>query len=133
MSGARSVFIVDDAALMRLTISNLLRSGGFEVAGAAENGQKALMMLRGLKPDIILLDIEMPVMDGLEFLRHVRLKTRSKIVVLSSVAGAGSEKAQRARQLGADAVLQKPSGSVSTDLAAKSGKLILDTLRRLAP
>jgi two-component system chemotaxis response regulator CheB/two-component system chemotaxis response regulator CheY len=59
--------------------------------------------------------------------------TRAKIVILSSIAVEGSDKARQARALGADAVIQKPSGSVSFDLAEKSGHHILETLQRLVP
>jgi two-component system, chemotaxis family, protein-glutamate methylesterase/glutaminase len=130
---AKTVMIIDDAAMMRTVIRNLVQSDkSYNVIASCENGQVALDTLKTHQPDIILVDIEMPVMDGLTFLRHARLRTRAKIVVLSSIAASGSPKALEARKLGADAVIQKPSGSVSLDLAAKSGDTILQTLKRLA-
>ncbi len=127
------VMLVDDAALMRLAVANLIKSdSSFRIVATAENGEQAIQRLREAQPDIIIVDIEMPVMDGLTFIRNVRLRTRAKIVVLSSVAASGSPKAVQARALGADAVLQKPSGSVSTDIANKGGAVLLETLRRLA-
>ena len=124
----------DDAAMMRIVISNLLRGDQtYQVVAAVPDGKAALDALKEANPDIIIVDIEMPVMDGITFLKHVRLKTKAKIVVLSSVAGTGSPKAVEARNLGADAVLQKPSGSVSLDLAQKSGATILATLKQLSP
>ena len=72
-------------------------------------------------------------MDGIEFLRHARLRTRARIVVLSSVAGAGAPRALEARRLGADAVLQKPSGSVSVDVGGSLGEDLLKTLERICP
>ena len=129
----KTVLIVDDASMMRLIIMNLINTDKqFEVVGFSANGQEALVELKKKQPDIILVDIEMPVMDGLTFIRHARLMTRARIVVLSSIAAAGSPKALQARALGADAVIQKPSGSVSMDLAQTAGKQILDTLRRMA-
>lgn len=131
---ARRVLIVDDASLMRLVIRDVVeKTQRYEVVGACSNGQEALDKLKATNPDVILVDIEMPVMDGLTFLKNARLKTRAKIVILSSVAEEGSEKARQARSLGADAVIRKPSGSVSFDLAEKSGQQIIDTLQRLAP
>ena len=125
----RRLMIVDDAAMMRLIITNMLRGDPrFEVTATCENGQVALDQLKTANPDIILVDLEMPVMDGLTFIRNARLKSRAKIVVLSSVAEAGSPKALEARRLGAAAVLQKPSGPVSLDLQQKSGSKIVDTL-----
>ena len=84
-----------------------------------------------MRPDLILLDIEMPEMDGLEFLRHARLKSKAKVVVLTSVAPEGSVKAMQARALGADAVITKPSGAVSYDLAEKRGSELVQTIYRL--
>lgn len=130
----KRVMIIDDATMMRLVISNLLNSAKiYKVVATAGDGKEALDKLKDANPDIILVDIEMPVMDGITFLKHARLKTRAKIVVLSSIAGAGSPKSIEARNLGADAVLQKPSGSVSLDLAEKSGAAILATLKQLVP
>jgi chemotaxis response regulator CheB len=130
----KSVMIVDDAAMMRLVITNLVTSDSrYSVDSYCSNGEEALAALKKVTPDIILVDIEMPVMDGLTFIRHARLKTRAKIVVLSSIAAEGSPQARIARQLGADAVVQKPSGSVSFDLVETIGSQLLATLKRLSP
>ena len=134
MLPVKSVMIVDDAMLMRTVIKGLVESSGrYRVVNTSENGQRALEAIRSQEPDIILLDIEMPVMDGIEFLRHARLRTRARIVVLSSVAGAGAPRALEARRLGADAVLQKPSGSVSVDVGGSLGEDLLKTLERICP
>lgn len=131
---AHEVMIVDDAVMMRTVVGNLVRTlPEFKIVATAENGKKALEQL-GNWPNLklILLDIEMPEMDGLEFLRHAKLRTRAKIVILSSVAVAGSPHAAKARQLGADAIVTKPSGAVSFDLAEKRGSEIVQVMRRLA-
>jgi two-component system chemotaxis response regulator CheB len=118
----KKIMIVDDAAMMRLVIMNMLSGDPhLQVAGFASNGREALGQLPTVQPDLILLDIEMPEMGGLEFLRHVRLKSRAKIVVLTAVAPEGSAKAMEARALGAEAVITKPSGAVSYDLEEKRG------------
>jgi chemotaxis response regulator CheB len=118
----KKVMIVDDSSVMRLTIRNLLaKDENILVAGALSNGKEALEKLTDLQPDLILLDIEMPEMDGLEFLRHARLKTHAKVVILSSLAGTNSPRVAEAQMLGADAIMAKPSGSVSADLEEKSG------------
>lgn len=128
----KKVMIVEDAAMMRVVIANVLRDDpNLLVTGYAANGKEALEKLPGLQPDLILLDIEMPEMDGLEFLRHARLKSRAKIVVLTSVAPVGSPKAVRARALGADAVISKPSGAVSYDLEAKRGSQLIQTIYKV--
>lgn len=126
---AYKVMIVDDAAMMRLYISSFLKTlPDFKMVAQAANGQDALDKLAELEDlDLILLDIEMPVMDGLEFLRHAKLKTRAKICMLSSVTVSGSPLAAKARELGADGVVTKPSGTVSHDLEERVG----DELRRV--
>ncbi|MCI5041951.1 MULTISPECIES: response regulator [Donghicola] len=123
------VMIVDDAAMMRLYISSFLKTlPDFKMVAQAANGQDALDKLSDHEDlDLILLDIEMPVMDGLEFLRHAKLKTRAKICMLSSVTVSGSPLAAKARELGADGVVTKPSGTVSHDLEERVG----DELRRV--
>ena len=123
------VMIVDDAAMMRLYISSFLKTlPDFKMVAQAANGQDALDKLSDHEDlDLILLDIEMPVMDGLEFLRHAKLKTRAKICMLSSVTVSGSPLATKARELGADGVVTKPSGTVSHDLEERVG----DELRRV--
>ncbi len=133
MQTTKSVMIVDDAPLMRLVVQNILRADNrISVVATASNGKEALDHLtRHPTLDLILLDIEMPQMDGLEFLRHARLKTRARIVVLSSVAAYGSPKAAEARKLGASAVIAKPSGAVSLDLEQTTGSLLLKTVQNL--
>ena len=127
------VMIVDDAVMMRSVIRGLVsKIPNFSVVANAENGKVALELL-GVHKDLslILLDIEMPEMDGLEFLRHAKIKSRAKICVLSSVAIDGSPYAAKARQLGADAIVTKPSGAVSFDLAAKRGDELTNVLQKL--
>ena len=118
----RRLMVVDDSSIMRTVILSVLSDDPMvEVVAFASNGREALGKLGSARPDLILLDIEMPVMDGLEFLRHARLKSRAKVVVLSSVAAVGSEKAAQAMALGANAIVSKPSGAISFDLEEKRG------------
>ena len=125
--------IVDDSVMMRNVTRNLVSKwANFSVVATAENGKKALEELDKHKDlALILLDIEMPEMDGLEFLRLARLRTKAKIVILSSVAIAGSPYAAKARMLGADAIITKPSGAVSLDLAEKRGAEMQQTIKKV--
>lgn len=127
------VMIVDDSAMMRLVISKIVTSmPGFEVVANAANGSLALAELQKHSDlDLIMCDIEMPEMDGLEFLKRARMRTRAKICILSSVAVAGSTYAAKAKALGADAIVSKPSGSVSFDLAEKRGSELTRVIKQL--
>lgn len=123
--------VVDDAALMRGVIRSLLEeSGRYEVVGQYENGKDALAALGDLSPDIVLLDVEMPVMDGAAFLRHARVKTRARIVILSAASALGTARSRELRRWGADAITDKPAGAVSLDLTV--GDPLLDVLDRIA-
>lgn len=124
--------IVDDAAMMRLVIKNMLSNDpNLQIVSFAANGKDALDQLDAFKPDLILLDIEMPEMDGLQFLRHAWLKSDAKVVVLSSVTAEDSIKAMQARALGANAVISKPSGAVSYDLEKRRGSELMQTIYKL--
>lgn len=125
-----NVMIVDDSFLMRRVIRNILEKDAvFNVVGEAANGLEALEAVSTLKPDIILLDIEMPKMDGLEFLRHSRLLTTARIIIISSVAQLGSPQALEALSLGATDIVPKPSGVLSMDLEESRSSELLDIIR----
>ncbi len=128
----KKIMLVDDSGMMRTIIRNMLATdANLVVAGSAENGKQALAQLAEVQPDLILLDLEMPEMDGLEFLRVARAKTRAMIVVLSSVAAASSPKARQATSLGADAVVSKPSGAISFNLKEARGSELFGVIYRL--
>jgi chemotaxis response regulator CheB len=125
----KKIMLVDDSSMMRLIIRNLLITDpNLSVPSSVENGKKALAELDVVQPDLILLDLEMPEMDGIEFLRLARSKTKAKIIVLSSIAPAGSPKAAQALSLGADAIISKPSGAVSFDLKDARGSELFNVI-----
>ena len=127
-----SVLVVDDSGFFRKRLTEILTaSGQIKVIGAATNGREGVELAEKLRPDVITMDYEMPVMDGLEFLRHAKLKTRAKICRLASVKVQGAPHAAKARELGADGVVAKPSGTVSHDLEEKTGQELRETMRRL--
>ncbi len=121
-----SVLIVDDSFLMRRILRNILeKQPEFSVAAEAANGLEALELLSTIQPDLILLDIEMPKMDGIEFLRLASMLTDAKVIIVSSVANLNSKEAQEALTLGAVDIIHKPSGVLSLDMETeKSGELI---------
>ena len=119
------VLIVDDSALMRNLISRVVeQSPGLTVVGKAMNGQFALESIPVCKPDIIVLDIEMPVMNGLQFLEE-RKKARIDIpvVMLSSLTTEGASVTMRCLELGASDFLTKPGGPSGGDLTTALARL----------
>lgn len=127
----KQILVVDDSFIMRTIIKDIVESDPeLEVAGFAENGKVGLQRMRELKPDAILLDLEMPEMSGLDMLKRLMLLGKTKVIVVSSVGQTGSPQALEARRLGAVDVIAKPSGAMSLDLQAKKGHEIVQSLRR---
>lgn len=120
-----SVLVVDDSALMRNLVSRMIdQSPDMQVVGKAMNGRFALQKIPQLKPDIIVLDLEMPVMNGLEFLEARRKQGIDiPVVILSSIAQKGARITMDALSMGAADFVTKPSGSVSTDIHVVADQL----------
>ncbi|MDR2795740.1 MAG: chemotaxis response regulator protein-glutamate methylesterase [Spirochaetaceae bacterium] len=114
-----SVLVVDDSALMRNLISKMIQATeGLSVVDTAMNGKFALEKIEKYDPDVIVLDLEMPEMNGIEFLRERRKRgIRIPVIILSSIAEKGAAVTMEALSLGASDFVQKPSGSISVDIA----------------
>ena len=127
----KTIIVVDDSFVMRTLIKDILSvDPDLQVVGEAANGIETLEKVRQLQPDLLLLDIEMPGMDGIECLKRLKLLSPCKVVIVSSVAQAGSQQAMETRKLGAFDVISKPSGALSLDLKAKKGSDIVKISRR---
>jgi len=113
-----SVLIVDDSALMRNLIGRMIDdTPGLVIADKAMNGIFALQKIPRVEPDIICLDLEMPEMNGIEFLKERKKRGIDvPVVILSSIAAKGAEVTMEALSLGANDFVQKPSGSISEDI-----------------
>lgn len=120
------VLIVDDSALMRSLIGKIVDgTAGLTVADKAMNGRFALQKLERVQPDIIVLDLEMPEMNGIEFLRErKRLKIDIPVIILSSIAKEGARVTMDCLELGASDFVTKPSGSESANLATVASQLV---------
>jgi len=128
----KTVLVVDDSPLMRRLISEVVEADpDLHVVDVAENGRVALQKVRQHRPDCVLLDIEMPELSGLETMRRLRLRSSAKIVILSHLGVDGSSVRAQAFRLGAAAVIDKPTASVSADLRTSRGAIIQQTLRRV--
>lgn len=124
--------IVDDSGIMRRLLRDILTTDpAFEIVGEAADGEQALTAMRDLRPDLILLDIEMPVLNGIGMLRRWSLEGIGAVVIVSSAARSGEPTAIEARRLGATAIVGKPSGALSLDIGER-GAALLTTARRAA-
>lgn len=111
-----SVLIVDDSALMRNLVSRIFGSApGFRVAGTAMNGIFALRKIEAAMPDLVVLDLEMPEMNGIEFLRERQKRGLDvPVIILSSIAEKGARITMEALALGASDFVLKPGGITAT-------------------
>ena len=84
---AKNILICDDAAFMRMMIKDILTKNGYTVVGEAENGAKAVEKYAELKPDLVLMDITMPEMDGIQALKKIKEADPSATVIMCSAMG----------------------------------------------
>ena len=84
---AKNSLICDDAAFMRMMIKDILTKNGYTVVGEAENGAKAVEKYAELKPDLVLMDITMPEMDGIQALKKIKEADPSATVIMCSAMG----------------------------------------------
>lgn len=109
-----TVLVIDDSALVRRTISDALNADDdIEVVGVASDPFIAREKILSLNPDVLTLDIEMPRMDGLTFLKILAKHHPMPVLVVSSLTEDGSETAMQCMEAGASEVLSKPDGSMS--------------------
>ena len=118
------LLIVDDSALMRKLLSGIFeQEGDFDIR-TARNGAEALELARSFAPQVITLDINMPVMDGLTCLSRLMIETPLPVVVVSSQTPEGAETTLEALHLGAVDVIAKPEGTVSLNIDRISPALV---------
>jgi two-component system chemotaxis response regulator CheY len=101
------ILVVDDLEFMRSLIRDILENGGHEIVAEAADGRQALLLRRAWKPDLTLMDISMPRMDGLEALRRIRGEEPAARVVMCSSLG-DQERILEAIRLGASDYVVKP-------------------------
>jgi len=120
------VLVCDDSALMRNLISRIIDStDGMTTIGTAMNGKFCLQKIPQLKPDLILLDIEMPEMTGVQFLEERKKQGIDiPVVILSSIATKGAAVTMQCLDLGASDFITKPGGSTSSNISSITSSII---------
>lgn len=83
---SKGILIVDDAAFMRMMIKDVLTKNGFQVIGEAENGAKAIEKYKELQPDLTIMDITMPEVDGIQAVKEIKkIDPNAKIIMCSAM------------------------------------------------
>lgn len=117
MSAKIRVLVVDDSFLMRQIVSDIISSDPeLEVIGKAKDGKEALEKVYELKPDVMTLDVNLPLLDGLGVLEEVMKKQPTRVIMISAYTRVGATSTLRALELGAVDFIAKPSGEISLDL-----------------
>jgi len=104
---AVNVLIVDDLAFIKIVLRDIIEKAGFRVVGEASNGDQAITMYEDTRPDVVLMDITMPGMDGLTALRRIREIDDAARVIICSALGQ-QQLIVQAIQLGAKDFIVKP-------------------------
>src|SRR5674476_1200083 len=123
------VLVIDDSALIRSVMNEIInREKDMECVGAAPDPLVAREMIRSLNPDVLTLDVEMPKMDGLDFLEKLMRLRPMPVVMVSTLTEKGSEVTFRALELGAVDFIAKPKLDIATGMK-DYGNEIADKIR----
>ncbi|HEY8910342.1 MAG TPA: chemotaxis response regulator protein-glutamate methylesterase [Desulfosporosinus sp.] len=119
------VLIVDDSPFMRMTLQKILsQDPDIKVLDTARDGREGILKLQALRPQVVTMDVEMPVMDGLQALEEIMRWQPTPVIILSAVTTEGAQATMKALDLGAFDVVAKPSGSPGADLQVLSRDLL---------
>ncbi|MBU1922599.1 chemotaxis response regulator protein-glutamate methylesterase [Patescibacteria group bacterium] len=129
MSNKIRVIVADDSAFMRKKISEILSSDNdIEVVARVRNGKEAIGAIHSLKPDVVTLDVQMPVMDGIDSLGYIMSEIPTPCIMISAFTKEGAKETIRALEFGAVDFVTKPGGVISSDIE-KVGKEIIEKVK----
>jgi AmiR/NasT family two-component response regulator len=106
--GSRRVVIAEDEALIRMDLAEMLGEEGYDVVGQAGDGEQAVALTEQLRPDLVILDVKMPVLDGIAAAERIAAARLAPVVMLTAFSQ--RDLVERAREAGAMAYLVKPFG-----------------------
>lgn len=105
-SRATRILVAEDEAIIRLDLAEMLGEAGYDVVGQASNGEQAVEMARALEPDLVIMDVKMPVMDGISAAEEIGAAKICPVVMLTAFSQ--TELVERARDAGVMAYIVKP-------------------------
>ena len=120
------IVVAEDETIIRLDIVETLTAQGYEVVGEAENGERAVELVEELTPDVVLMDISMPVMDGLSATRHIAGRSLAPVVILTAFSQ--RDLIDQATQAGAMSYIVKPFSETDLVPAIELAKARFDQL-----
>lgn len=128
-----NVMLVDDSAVIRSIIRKFIETNtDIEVVGTASNGQMAVDAYKRLKPDVVILDVEMPVMDGISALKEIlAFDPQAKVLMCSTLTQKNAQISMKAMQIGAIDCIAKPSNSIDAGDSEVFRKNLVDLLLSL--
>ncbi|MCP4278019.1 MAG: response regulator, partial [Gammaproteobacteria bacterium] len=120
-----NVLIVDDSAVVRQVLTDQLKkAAGINVLGSARDPIFAMKMMEKQWPDVIILDIEMPRMDGITFLKKIMREHPTPVVICSTLTGKGAETTMQAMSAGAVDIITKPKAGLKGILEESGNHMI---------
>jgi two-component system, chemotaxis family, protein-glutamate methylesterase/glutaminase len=119
------ILVVDDSVFMRKALSRMLeKDSALQVVGTAANGMEAIEKIETLNPDVVTMDIEMPVMNGIEALKHIMAKHPLPVIMFSALTQEGADITMEALNIGASDFMTKDFSNVSIHLSDRENELI---------
>ncbi|MCB1783144.1 MAG: chemotaxis response regulator protein-glutamate methylesterase [Alphaproteobacteria bacterium] len=130
-----NIVLVDDSAVIRGALGRILKTDpNVEIVGSVANGQDGVTKARLVQPDILILDVEMPVMDGITALpRILEASPKTKVIMCSTLTAKGADITMKALSLGAVDSIVKPSSSIETGPGSPFQRDLMALIRNLAP
>ncbi len=114
-SNKTRILVAEDEALIRLDLAEMLIEAGYDVVGQASNGEQAVTLSRELRPDLVLMDVKMPVLDGISAAEQIGEERIAPVVMLTAFSQ--KELVERARDAGVMAYIIKPFTAADLDPA----------------
>ncbi|MGA1623438.1 MAG: response regulator [Synechocystis sp.] len=131
LTAKKKILVVDDSPIMTLVLGYIVAEVPIlQVVEYASDGADGLKKAEATKPDLIILDLEMPKMNGVEFMKQIRFKSQAKVIVVTAEE-ANSDKVLQIKALGIDGLVFKPSNVVAQELKNQKSQEIRNLIHQI--